>query len=103
LGIRLVAALLTHRHDVIAFLRSANKVVAVLPASVYRQINIVEGDAKHFILHQERYLRGRWLCDAVLNAAGLAALPPWGNSELPAISQSVLNGVREAGLDRKKP
>jgi hypothetical protein len=42
-------------------------------------------------------------CDAVVNTAGLAALPPWGKSELPAIFHAVLDVAREAGLDRKKP
>ncbi|OCL04834.1 NAD(P)-binding protein [Glonium stellatum] len=101
LGIRLVAALLTHGHSVVAFVRSSNKLESLLPTSVYRQIAVVQGDATDPVSIKRAILDAS--CDAVVNTAGLAALPPWGKSELPAIFHAVLDAVRGAGLDRKKP
>ncbi len=101
LGIRLVAALLTHGHSVVAFVRSSTKLESLLPTSVYRQIAVVQGDATDPVSIKRAILDAS--CDAVVNTAGLAALPPWGKSELPAIFHAVLDAVREAGLDRKQP
>ncbi len=101
LGLRLVAALLTHGHDVVAFVRSANKLESLLPPSVYGRITVVEGDAKDSAAIKRAILDTG--CDAVVNTAGLAALPPWGKSDLPAIFRSVLEGVRQAVAERNKP
>ena len=100
LGIRLVAALLTHGHSVVAFVRSSNKLESLLPTSIYRQIVVVQGDATDPISIKRAILDAG--CDAVVNTAGLAVLPPWGKSELPAIFHAVLDAAREAGLDRKE-
>ncbi|KAF2489965.1 NAD(P)-binding protein [Lophium mytilinum] len=101
LGTRVVAALLTHGHSVVAYVRSSKKLESLLPASAFRQITVVEGDAKNSVSIKKAILDAN--CDAVVNTAGLAALPPWGKSDLPEIFQAVLNGVKEAGSDRKKP
>ena len=101
LGIRLVAALLTHGHSVVAFVRSSNKRESLLQTSVYSQIAVVQGDATDPASIKRAILDTS--CDAVANTAGVAALPPWGKSDLPVISRAVLDAVREAGSDRKKP
>lgn len=101
LGIRLVPALLTHGHSVVAFVRSSNKLESLLPTSVYRQIAVVQGDATDSVSIKRAILDAS--CDAVVNTAGLAAFPPWGKSELPAIFRAVVDAVREAGSERKKP
>ena len=101
LGIRLVAALLTHGHSVVAFVRSTQKLESLLPASVYHQIAVVQGSATDLVSIKRAILDAN--CDAVVNTAGLAALPPWGKSDLPAIFRAVLSAVQEAGLERKKP
>lgn len=101
LGIRLVASLLTHGFGVVAFVRSSNKLEALLPATVYRQIDVVQGDATDSSAIRKAILDAK--CDAVVNTAGLAALAPWGKSELPVIFRAVLNGVQEAGLERERP
>ena len=101
LGSRLVPALLTHGHQVIAFVRSSSKLEALLPASVFQQIKVVEGDATSSALVKKSILDNG--CDAVVSAAGIAALPPWGSSELPKIFRSILEGVREAGAERGSP
>jgi len=101
LGIRLVPALLTHGHSVVAFVRSSNRLESLLPTSVYNQITVVQGDAADSVSVKRAILDAN--CDAVVNTAGVAALPPWGKSELPAIFRAVLGGVREAGMDRERP
>jgi nucleoside-diphosphate-sugar epimerase len=101
LGLRLVASLLTHGHSVVAYVRSSKKLGSLVPESVYRQLVVVEGNATDSISIRQAILYNN--CEAVVNTAGVAALPPWGKSELPAIFQAVLKGVREAGLERKKP
>jgi uncharacterized protein YbjT (DUF2867 family) len=101
LGIRLVAALLTHGHSVVAFVRSSNKLESLLPTPVYSQITVVQGDATDPLAIKKAILDAS--CDAVVNTAGLAALPPWGKSELPAIFRAVVDAVQEAGLERPKP
>ncbi|KIW90462.1 uncharacterized protein Z519_09108 [Cladophialophora bantiana CBS 173.52] len=101
LGLRLVAALLTHGHSVVAFVRSPNKLESLIPASVYQQITVVQGDATDSAAIKRAILDAG--CDAVVNTAGLAALPPWGKSDLPKIFRAVVDAAREAGAERKKP
>lgn len=101
LGSRLVPALLTHGHSVVAFVRSSNKLESLLPTSVYQQITVVQGNATDATSIKRAILDAG--CDAVVNTAGVAALAPWGKSELPAIFRTVLDAVREAGMDRKSP
>ena len=101
LGLRLTAALLTHGHNVVAFVRSSQKLESLLPASVFQQITIVQGSATDSGAVKKAILDAN--CDAVVNTAGVAALPPWGKSDLPAIFRSVLEAVKEAGAERKKP
>jgi nucleoside-diphosphate-sugar epimerase len=101
LGIRLVAALLTHNHTVVAYVRSSKKLESLLPTSLYRQITVVQGDATDPLSIKRAILDTS--CDAVVNTAGVAALAPWGKSELPAIFKAVLEAVQGAGLERSKP
>jgi nucleoside-diphosphate-sugar epimerase len=101
LGIRLVAALLTHGHSVVAYVRSSNKLESLLSKSIYDQIDVVQGDATDTAAIKRAILDSS--CDAVVNTAGVAALAPWGKSDLPAIFRAVLDAVREAGVDRKRP
>ena len=100
-GLRLVAALLTHGHSVIAYVRSSNKLESLLPATVYGQVTVVEGNAMDTASIKKAILENR--CDAVVNTAGVAAMAPWGKSDLPQIFSAVLNAVRQAGLERKEP
>ena len=82
LGIRLVAALLTHGHSVVAFVRSSKKLESLLPSSVYHQVTVAQGSATDPVAIKRAILNNG--CDAVVNTAGLAALPPWGSGELPS-------------------
>lgn len=101
LGSRLVPALLTHGHSVVAYVRSSNKLESLLPTTTYRRISVIEGDATDSTSIKRATLDNK--CDAVVNTAGLAALPPWASSGLPAIFKAVLDAVREAGADKGKP
>jgi hypothetical protein len=101
LGLRLVAALLTHGHGVVAYVRSANKLESLLPASVHGQITVVEGDATASSLIKQTILDHD--CDAAINCAGLAAMAPWSKSDLPEIFSAVLKGVQQAGAQRNEP
>lgn len=101
LGLRLVAALLTHGHTVVAYVRSSNKLESLLPTPIYRQLTVVQGDATDSAAIKRTILDAN--CDAVVDTAGLAAMAPWGKSDLPAIFRSVLNAVRQAGSERDRP
>jgi putative NADH-flavin reductase len=101
LGLRLSPALLTHGHTVSAFVRSARKLESLLPASIYSQITVIEGNATDSAAIKSAILTSN--SDAVINCAGVAALPPWGSSDLPAIFRAVLTGVLDASSERGKP
>lgn len=101
LGLRLVAALLTHGHVVVAYVRSANKLESLLPASIYSQITVVEGNAKDPSSISRTILEHN--CEAVVNSAGLAAMAPWKRNDLPEIFSAVLKGVQQAGVQRNNP
>ncbi|WPH01288.1 Hypothetical protein R9X50_00412600 [Acrodontium crateriforme] len=101
IGCRLVPALLTHGHTVVAYVRSSNKLESLLPSATFQQISVVEGNAKDSTAVKNAIINTK--CDAVVNCAGLAAMVPWSSSDLPEIFRSVLEGVKEAVTDRKKP
>jgi nucleoside-diphosphate-sugar epimerase len=101
LGLRLVAALLTHGHVVVAYVRSANKLESLLPASIYSQITVVEGNATDSSQISRAILEHD--CEAVVNSAGQAAMAPWKKNNLHEIVSAVLKGVQQAGARRSKP
>jgi nucleoside-diphosphate-sugar epimerase len=101
LGSRLIPALLTHDHHIVAYVRSPTKLEHLLPTSVYDRISVVHGNATDANAIKNAILDTG--CDAVVNTAGLAALPPWGSSDLPLIFRAVVDAIREAGEDRKAP
>ncbi|KAI9700225.1 MAG: hypothetical protein M1820_006893 [Bogoriella megaspora] len=98
LGSRLVPALLTHGHNVHAFVRSSKKLESLFPTSVYQQITVVHGDATNSISVKKAILDSN--CDAVVSTAGVAAIAPWNKSELPKIFRAVLDAVREVGIEK---
>ncbi|KAF9737501.1 hypothetical protein PMIN06_003709 [Paraphaeosphaeria minitans] len=100
-GLRLVSALLTHGHNVVAHVRSAQKLESLLTESVHRQLSVIEGSALDANSIRTAILDKK--CDAVVNSAGLAAVALWGKSDLPRIVAAVVEGVRQAGAERKKP
>lgn len=101
LGLRLVPALLTHNHTVVAYVRSSAKLRSLLPDSTFEQISVSEGDAKDSTAIQNAILHSR--CDAVVNTAGVAAMAPWASSDLPEIFAAVLKGIRDASEAKGSP
>lgn len=99
LGLRVAAALLTHCHEVIAYVRSPSKLESLLPQSAYRQLSVVKGDATDSVTIKNAIIDAQ--CDAVVNTAGLAALAPWKKSELPTIFRAIVSAVSKASLERK--
>lgn len=101
LGQRLVAALLTHGHEVVAYVRSSKKLQALLPASICSKIAIVEGNATDTTSIKRAILEND--CEAVVNTAGVAAMAPWKRNNLPEIFSAVLKGTQQAGSERNQP
>jgi nucleoside-diphosphate-sugar epimerase len=101
LGLRLIPALLSHSHSLIAYVRSPNKLQTLLPATIYEQINVVQGDATDSQAIKRAIIANE--CEAVVNTAGVAALAPWTLSDLPAIFRAVVEAAREAGAERGTP
>lgn len=99
-GSRLLPSLLTHSHTVIAYVRSSSKLTSLLPTSLVSRITIVEGSGTSSSAIKAALLAHD--CDAVINTAGLAAVSPWGKSELPAIFRAVVTAAVEAGQERGK-
>lgn len=100
-GCRLVAALLTHGQNVTAYVRSKSKLESLLPAATYQQLSVIEGDAKDSNAIKKAILDSN--ADAVVNSAGVAAMAPWGKSDLPEIFRAVLIAVKEASQERRSP
>ena len=98
LGSRLVPALLTHNHQVVAFVRSSSKLEAILSAEVFQRVTVVEGDATNPTTVKEAIIQKE--CDAIVSAAGVAAMAPWKSSELPKIFKAVFEGVKAAAAER---
>ena len=102
MGLRLVASLLSHNHTVVVYVRSSSKLQSLIPSTVSSRLAaIVQGDATDSNAIKRAILDNA--CDAVVNTAGLAAMAPWGSSDLPKIFRAVFNAVLEAGSERGKP
>lgn len=101
MGLRLMASLLTHGHSVTVYVRSARKLESLVPASIFSQLTIVEGDALDSSAIKEAIIDKN--CDGVVNSAGVAALAPWGKSTLPQIFKAVLDGALAASEETKTP
>ena len=101
LGSRTLPALLAHGHSVVAYVRSSNKLQALLPPSVFEQVTVVQGDATKSASIKQALLDNR--CDAIVNTAGLAAVAPWSKSDLPTIVRAVVDAAQDVGAERGAP
>ncbi|KAJ5311061.1 hypothetical protein N7476_006921 [Penicillium atrosanguineum] len=81
-GSRLLSALIQREHTVFAFVRDPSK--------------LAPGVQDKLAVTQNR-------CDAIVNTAGLAAMAPWGKSDLPDIVEAVTTAALEAGQERGSP
>jgi nucleoside-diphosphate-sugar epimerase len=98
LGSRVLSALLARGHVTVAFVRSPSK----LPPQILKELAAVEcGDAKS--ASNIKRVVVKHSCDAIVNTAGLAAMAPWGRSDLPAIVEAVVTAAIDVGHERRHP
>lgn len=95
-GSRLIPALLAHQHRVVAYVRSPAKI----PSEATSKLDsIVVGSARDSAAIKAAIIAHE--CDAVVNAAGLAAMTSWtAQGEFPAIFAAVVQAAVEAGQER---
>ncbi|KAJ6037002.1 hypothetical protein N7540_001281 [Penicillium herquei] len=98
LGSRLLSALIAREHHVFAFVRTPSKLA---PGIQDKLAGIERGDAKKSSEIEAAIVRNQ--CDAVVNAAGYAAMAPWGKSDLPAIVDAVTSAALQVGHNRGSP
>lgn len=95
-GSRLLPALLAHQHQVVAYVRTPTK---ISPEAASKLDAVVVGSATDTTAIKTAILSHN--CDAVVNAAGLAATTGFGSQgEFPAIFAAVVKATVEAGRER---
>ncbi|KAE8155314.1 hypothetical protein BDV25DRAFT_146476 [Aspergillus avenaceus] len=100
LGSRLHHALARRGHTVVAFVRNPAKLQS--DAGTYQHRLLIEqGDGKRAAEIKDAATRHK--CNAIINAAGHAAMAPWGKSDLPAIVSAVIQAALEIGQERNRP
>jgi putative NADH-flavin reductase len=98
LGLRLIPALLSHSHTITAYVRSPSKLQSLLPPALQSRITVVQGDATDSQAIKNAIIDNK--CEGVVSSAGVAALAPWGSSDLPEIFKAVVEAVSLAGVQR---
>lgn len=101
MGARLVPALLAHKHQVAAYVRSESKLKEILPSSLTSEIKVVNGDAEDSHAITEALVSNR--CDALVNAAGLSTVFPWQQPRMQGIIHAVTTAAVEAGKTLNSP
>ena len=96
LGSRISPALLAHKHEVVAFVRSESKLREMLPSSILSAITIVAGDASNSADISDALVDHN--CHALINCAGRAAIFPWQATQM----QGFINAVAAAGVEASK-
>ena len=95
-GSRMLPALLAHKHQVVAYVRSPIKISSEAMSNLD---SIVVGSASDSTAIKAAILSHN--CDAVVNAAGVAVLTRWtSQGEFPAIFAAVVRAALEAGQER---
>lgn len=95
-GSRLLPALLARKHQVVAYVRTPAK---ISPKATSELDSIVVGSASDSAAIKAAIISHN--CDAVINAAGLAAMTGLtSQGEFPAIFAAVVQAVLEAGRER---
>jgi nucleoside-diphosphate-sugar epimerase len=98
LGSRILPALIQRGHTVTAFVRDPSK----LPSGISKDhFSYEQGDATKAT--DIKAAATKHECDAIVNAAGVAAVAPWGHSNLPIIIDAVIRATLELGRERGKP
>ncbi|KAL6720603.1 hypothetical protein ACLMJK_002527 [Lecanora helva] len=92
-GSRLAPALLAHKHEVVAIVRSESKLQGVLPSAVLSAITVIQGDATNAASIRDVLVSQG--CDALINSAGQASIFPW---QAPRM-QDIINAVATAAVE----
>lgn len=98
LGSRILPALINRGHTVCAFVRDPTKLAPGVQSDLF---TVEQGDATKAT--QIKAAITRHQCDAIVNAAGYAAMQPWGKSTLPTIVNAVIQAALEVGQERGIP
>ncbi|KAK4542053.1 hypothetical protein LTR36_007084 [Oleoguttula mirabilis] len=96
LGSRLIPALLAHRHTVIAFVRSREKLRTLISGALLDNIVVVEGDALDSAAVEDALRTHE--CDAIVNAAGTRIKD--GEQILGRIATSISSAAVRVGKQR---
>jgi len=95
-GSRLLPALLAHKHQVVAYVRTPAKISSEATSKLD---SIAVGSATDSAAIKAAILSHK--CDAVVNAAGVAVMTGWtSQGEFPAIFAAVVKATLEAGRER---
>ncbi|WEW61863.1 hypothetical protein PRK78_007360 [Emydomyces testavorans] len=100
LGIRLVAALLAHGHQVVVYVRSPQKFRNMAPESVCSRVQIVHGDATDVEGLKAAIRENK--CDALVNTAGNQVWP-WKEHQLQKIATAASQAAVDIGKERGVP
>ncbi|KAG0647607.1 hypothetical protein D0Z07_6869 [Hyphodiscus hymeniophilus] len=98
LGLRLIPALLSHNHSIVAYVRNTPKLESLLRPDLLSPLTIVQGDATDTAGMHRAIIEND--CDALVCAAGTVVLNPWGISTLPRISEAAADAAILAARDR---
>jgi nucleoside-diphosphate-sugar epimerase len=97
LGLRLIPALLVHKHIVTVYVRSPAKLYTLVPSPLVAELTVVVGDATDAAAIKRAIVENR--CDAIINTAG-NQVPPWREPVLPKIAKAVADAAVEVGKER---
>jgi NAD(P)-dependent dehydrogenase (short-subunit alcohol dehydrogenase family) len=98
LGLRLIPALLSHNHTVVAYVRNVPKLKSQLNQELISSITIVEGDALDTAAMNRAIMTHS--CDALICSAGYIVMNPWGAATLPGISEAAADAAILAAQER---
>jgi hypothetical protein len=98
LGLRLIPALLSHNHTVIAYVRNPSKLSSLLRPDLLSPITVVQGDAVDSAAIHRALIDHD--CNALVCAAGMVVMNPWGKSTLPGISEAAADAAIKAAKER---
>ena len=93
LGLRLLPALLSHKHQVVAYVRNERKLKELLSPEIIAKTTIVVGDATDSNGISNALIKNQ--CDAIVNSAGNSSIFPW---QAPRM-QEIVDAAATAAVD----
>lgn len=99
LGLRLISAWLSHNHILVVYVRSAQKLLSLVPPQLISQLTITVGDATDVAGIKCALLAHN--CNALVNVAG-NQIVPWREPLLLKIAKSVADAAVAVELETWK-